>query len=68
MLLWFDGVCQAKLLRVLSTNSGLVNMPTRVPLNISNNFPWSVLLSIVEMTSKLKWSHLPAAHGFTSKF
>ena len=68
VLMWFDGVCQAKLLRVLSANSGLVNMPTRVPLNIDNNFPWSVLLSIVEMTPKLKWSHSPAAHGFTSKF
>ena len=67
MLMWFDGVCQVKLLRVLSATSGLVNMLTRVPLNINNNFPWSVLLSIVEMTSKLKWSHLPAAHGFTSK-
>ena len=67
MLMWFDGVCRAKFLRVLSANSGLVNMPTRVPLN-NNNFPWSVLLSIVEMMSKLKWSHLPAAHCFTSKF
>ena len=67
MLMWFDGVCQVKLLRVLSATSGLVNMPTRVPLNINNNFPWSVLLSIVEKTSKLKWSHLPAAHGFSSK-
>ena len=66
--MWFDGVCQAKLLRVSSANSGLVNMPTRVPLNINNNFPWSMLLSIVEMTSKLKRSHLPAARGFTSKF
>ena len=68
MLMWFNGVSRAKLLRVLSANSGLVNMPTRVPLNIDNNFTWSILLSIVELKSKLKWSHLPAPYGFTAKF
>ena len=37
---------------------------------IDNNFPWSVLLPTIEMTStcsKLEWHHKPQASGFTAK-
>ena len=38
---------------------------------IDNNFPWSVFLSTIEMTSKcskLKSNHEPQASGFTAKY
>ena len=37
---------------------------------IDNNFPWSVLLPTIEMTStcsKLEWNHKPQTSGFTAK-
>ena len=38
---------------------------------MDNSFPWSVLLSTIEMMSKcskLKWNHEPQESGFIVKF